>query len=360
MHLYVATRKGLLTYEGDGQNWEVVSRAFLGDPVSMVLPVGETIYAALNLGHFGSKVHRSDDHGANWQEISVPAYPELQDSDGKGDSGASLELIWALQSAGEDRPGSLWCGTIPGGLFFSGDRGESWELNQPLWDSEGRSSWFGGGYDNPGIHSICVDPVDSHKLTVGISCGGVHCTEDGGASWEVRGEGLWAEYLPPDLAGDPNQQDPHCLARCAANPSVIWMQHHNGIFVTRDECRSWQEIKGVRPSNFGFAVAVHPQDSDTAWFVPAIKDESRIPVDGKLVVTRTRDGGHSFQVLSRGLPQSESYDLVYRHSLNVDSSGNLLAMGSTTGNLFVSNDQGDSWQTLSNHLPPVLAVQFQG
>ena len=77
-------------------------------------------------------------------------------------------------------------------------------------------------------------------------------------------------------------------------------QHHNGIFRTTNDSASWEEIKDVPPSSFGFAVAVHPDDPGSAWFVPGIKDEKRIPVDGRLVVTRTRNGGQSFDVLGRG------------------------------------------------------------
>ncbi len=108
---------------------------------------------------------------------------------------------------------------------------------------------------------------------------------------------------------------------------------------------------------FGFVVAVHPGDRDTAWFVPAVKDECRVPVDGRLVVTRTRDGGKSFEVLDRGLP-TNSWDLVYRHALDVDGSGERLAMGSTTGNLWVSEDGGEQWAQVSAHLPPIAQVAF--
>jgi hypothetical protein len=63
-------------------------------------------------------------------------------------------------------------------------------------------------------------------------------------------------------------------------------------------------------------------------------------------------------VLRRGLPQEHAYDLVYRHGLDVDASGNRLAMGSTTGGLWLSEDQGDSWRCLSTQLPPIYAVRF--
>lgn len=168
-----------------------------------------------------------------------------------------------------------------------------------------------------------------------------------------------AEYVPPALAGENNHQDPHALRQAPSDPDTLWCQHHNGIFVSRNGGKLWTELKDVKPSVFGFALAVHPQDPETAWFVPAVKDETRVPVGGGLVVNRTRDGGRRFESLSDGLPQSDCYDLVYRHGLDVDESGQQLAMGSTTGSLWISENAGDSWQHLSSHLPPVYALRFE-
>ncbi|HEV6968708.1 WD40/YVTN/BNR-like repeat-containing protein, partial [Roseateles sp.] len=102
----------------------------------------------------------------------------------------------------------------------------------------------------------------------------------------------------------------------------------------------------------------HPRDADTAWFVPAVSDMCRVPVDGALIVNRTRDGGQTWQTLREGLPQAHCYDLVYRHGLAVDDGGEQLMMGSTTGGLWASADEGDSWQCVSAHLPPIYAVRF--
>jgi hypothetical protein len=139
---------------------------------------------------------------------------------------------------------------------------------------------------------------------------------------------------------------------------VLWVQHHNGVFHSTDGAESWHEVKDIKPSTFGFAVAVHPADADTAWLVPAVSDERRIPVDGAVVVTRTRDGGKSFKILDNGLPSTHAYDITFRHALDVDETGNTLAFGTTTGSLFVSPDQGDSWHCVSTHLPPVHSVRF--
>jgi hypothetical protein len=191
-----------------------------------------------------------------------------------------------------------------------------------------------------------------------VSCGGVWLTEDGGATWLPTADGMFAEYMPPDRRNDPAIQDVHQMVQCPAAPDHLWAQHHNGVFRTADGGRKWEVVPNVAPSVFGFAVAVHPRDPHTAWFVPAVKDECRVPVEGRVVVSRTRDGGRTFEVLRRGLPQEHAYDIAYRHALAVDGSGDRLAFGSTTGGLWTTDDQGDTWHALPARLPPVHAVRF--
>jgi photosystem II stability/assembly factor-like uncharacterized protein len=130
------------------------------------------------------------------------------------------------------------------------------------------------------------------------------------------------------------------------------------MFHTTNGCESWDEITDVEPAVFGFAVAVHPRDPQTAWFVPAIKDEFRIPKGAKFVVTKTTDGAQSFRQISQGLPTEKAYDIVFRHALEVDETGDRLVMGSTTGNLWISEDSGESWQNVSSNMPPIYAVRF--
>lgn len=359
VRLLVSTRKGLFAAEHGAAGWRVRPAGFVGENVTLALvdPQGGW-YAALNLGHFGVKLKYSPDAGATWEERAVPEYPAgetLATADGKPPVPATLKLIWALEV---DAGGRLWAGTLPGGLFRSDDGGRSWELVRGLWDHPQRKNWFGGGADYPGIHSICPDPRSARTLRVAVSCGGAWVTDDGGDTWRVAGEGMFADFMPPDRRFDPTIQDAHRMVQCPAAPDHLWVQHHNGVFRSTDGAGSWRHVPNAAPSGFGFAVAVHPTDPHTAWFVPAVKDETRIPVDGKLVVSRTRDGGETFEVLDRGLPDVPAYDLVYRHALAVDAGGDGLAFGSTTGGLWVSDDQGDRWQMVPARLPPVHAVRF--
>ena len=356
--LYVGTRKGLFTVEKRAGRWTHGEPAFLGDPVSAVLRDRRdgTLHVALNLGHFGVKMRRSEDGGKTWGEQATPAYP-AQPENAPGPAW-KLQQVWTLEAGGADQPGVLWAGTIPGGLFRSPDRGHTWSLVKSLWEHPTRTEWMGGGYDAPGIHSIAIDPRDSRRMTIAISTGGVWQTRDGGETWDLRAKGMRAAYMPPDRQHDELVQDVHRLVQCRANPDLMWVQHHNGIFRSTDGARSWQEVTNAALSAFGFAVAVDPNDGNTAWFVPAIKDEQRVPVRGELAVTRTRDGARTFEALREGLPPAPAYDLIYRHALDIDEAGQRLAIGSTTGGLWISENRGDSWQCVSAHLPPIAAVRF--
>jgi photosystem II stability/assembly factor-like uncharacterized protein len=361
--LLISTKKGLFVLDRGPGGWKVVRTAFLGENVTLALadPRDGGLYAALNLGHFGVKLKFSPDGGATWEDRAAPTYPEgetVATADGKPPTPATLKLIWALEAGATSQPGRLWAGTLPGGLFRSDDGGKSWDLVRGLWDRPERSGWFGGGAESPGIHSVRIDPRDPNVLRIGISCGGVWRTADGGTTWELIGEGLRAEFMPPDRQYDPNIQDVHMMAQCPAAPDHLWVQHHNGVFRSTDGGRRFEELSNVPPSVFGFAVVVHPRDPLTAWFVPATKDQCRLPVDGKVSVARTRDGGKTFAELRTGLPQDHAYDLFYRHALAIDETGNRLAMGSTTGGLWVTEDQGDTWQAAPTRLPPVHAVCY--
>lgn len=362
--LLVGTRKGLFRVErAAAGRWDLTQSWLLGDPVTQVLaePGGARIHAALSLGHFGVKMWRSDDGGRHWSEAAVPGFPPkpagLKDQDPmRGlDIPWSVQHLWCLELGA---PGELWCGTIPGAVFRSTDGGDTWSLCRTLWDDPRRKQWVGGGYDFSGIHSILIDPRDPSHVTIAVSVGGIWTSRDAGDTWELIGAGQRNDYMPPGQAGDPLAQDPHRMVACPARPDRIWLQHHNGIFVSDDGGHSFRELSEVAPSAFGFAVAVHPSDPDMAWFVPATKDEKRFPVDAKLVVTRTRDAGRTFDVLAQGLPAGPAYDLVYRHCLDVAADGQRLAFGSTTGSLWISEDQGGTWHCISEHLPPVNCVRF--
>lgn len=365
--LYLGTRKGLLEARRGSDGWEINRISFRGVSVPMLLPDRRDgrLHAAVEHGHFGTKMHVSNDGGVTWEEEGCPLYPPRPEDTpeticpmSQQPIPWSLRKIWALESGGVGEPGVLWCGTIPGGLFKSINGGASWNLVESLWNLPERAEWFGGGADWPGIHTILVDPRDSRRLLLAISCGGVWETRDSGRTWSLLGEGLVADFMPPGQTDDRNIQDVHRLHWCANHPDHVWAQHHCGIFRSRDGGRTFERFTNGNPSVFGFAVAVHPHDPEKAWFVPGENDDMRVPNDGALCVMRTSDGGTTFEACREGLPQDHAYHLVYRHCLDVSGDGETLAFGSTTGSVWISEDGGDRWERLSAELPPVYCVRF--
>lgn len=354
--LLLGTNKGLLILERHNGDWRITCEAHNAIPVSYaaVDRRSGTLWACLDHGHWGRKLHRSPDGGQTWREVPAPAFPEgAEISEGKP---ATVSYLWLIVPGGADQPERLYIGTEPGGLFQSDDGGESFHLVESLWNHPSRKDfWFGGGRDFAGVCAIAVDPRDSRHVYVGVSVGGVFETTDGGQTWHGRNRGLSAEYMPnPDADYG---HDPHFLALSPSNPDVLWQQNHCGVFRSVDGGQQWHKISQPGgPVNFGFPIAVDPQDERVAWVVPATSDEYRVAVKQALCVSRTDDGGQTWTAFRAGLPQTECYDLVYRHAL--DLSGDTLAFGTTTGNVYLSDDRGESWRSLGHHFPPVLSVRF--
>lgn len=354
-NLLLGTRKGLLIYQQEKDGWKYLSTHFLGIPVSLSLvdERTDTWWACLDHGHWGCKLHRSTDQGSSWEEIEAPKFAEGMES--KEGVPAAVKYLWAFAHGGIDKPGVLYLGTDPGALFRSEDNGDSWQLVESLWNHPSRGKWFGGGRDNPGIHSIVVDPRNSDHLYIGVSCAGVFESTDAGKTWDSVNKGLKADFLP-----DPSSeigQDPHLVVACPSNPEVLWQQNHCGIFVSTDGGQQWNEVSQKNgPANFGFAVAVKADNPNQAWVIPGISDEIRVAIDQALVVCRTDDGGKTWLEQRSGLPQQHCFDIVYRHCLAIHEDS--LVFGTTTGNVYYSNDLGNHWQQLSSDLPMIYSVEI--
>jgi len=354
--LLVGTRKGLMEFHKSNEQWKFHTCHFKAIPVTIVFEDERngTWWACLDHGHWGVKLNRSTDEGKTWEEISTPKYPEGYEV--KKDVLAKTEYIWAMSDGGENYPDRLWMGTIPGGLFLSEDGGLTWSLNESLWNHPSRvAHWFGAGFDHPGIHSILVDPRNNDHITVGISVAGVFETWDGGETWNPMNKGLFAEFLP-----DPHVEvghDPHIIASTKNNPDIIWQQNHCGIYNSIDGGKNWNSLsKKGEVAHFGFAIALQESNSKVAYVAPAIADEYRIAVEEALCICRTDDGGKTWKELRNGLPQENCFDLIYRHAMVANE--NEVVFGTTTGNLFYSDNQGEKWEVISNYLPMVYSLIF--
>jgi photosystem II stability/assembly factor-like uncharacterized protein len=385
--ILLGTRKGTLILDRKASGWTPRPIAHAGMSISYVAkdPRDGTIWSAMDHAHWGPKLSRSKDGGATWENLSELAYPKgarfieqhLPTPGGDGQEkpttykDAALLKVWVLAFGGP--AGTIHAGTLPGGLFTSRDGGEKWELNVPLWnhesrggdlfagDAKTRNQWGGTpaamayGEFVPGIHSVVVDPRDANRMWVAVSCAGVIETTDGGKTWHGANKGMLNDYLPNPAAEWGH--DPHFMTQCGGQPDFLWQQNHSGVFTSADGAKTWKRVsKNDVAVHFGFPVAVDEKDGKTAWVVPARGDDQRMAVDAALFVARTYDGGATWETLREGLPQQNAYDVVYRHALDVR--GDRLCFGSTTGNVYVSENRGESWKCVGGNLPPVHSVRF--
>lgn len=357
--LLLGTRKGLLIYERGSRGWKLAHEAHLAVNVPYAWKDRRTglLWCSLQHGHWGPKLSRSSDGGKTWEDVPTPVFP--RHARVKDEKPASVLYMWVIAPTEHERGSRVFIGTEPGALFVSDDAGRKFTLCEGLWNQPTRpDKWFGaaaGTAEYPAIHSIWTDPRNARRILVGISVGGVFESVNGGKTWTPRNKGLRADFMPDPYAEVGH--DPHLMAAAPSNPDVLWQQNHCGIFRSTDGGRQWEDVSEKKgPARFGFAVEVHDKRADTAWVIPAQNDDCRVPIDRALAVCRTENGGKSWTALRRGLPQKDCYDIVYRHAL--DRRGDMLVFGSTTGNLYVSDDGGEEWRPLAHHLPLINSVRF--
>jgi hypothetical protein len=351
----VGTMKGAFLFRSDGarSSWQMGGPYFPGSAVYAIGYDGRAgrnrLWAGPNSMHWGGLLRTSDDFGRNWTnpESANVKFPE--------GSGAALKQIWQIIPGRASEEDTLYCGVEPAALFVSRDAGESWSLQEGLWNHPQRPRWEPGG-GGLCLHTILPDPVDDARLRVAISTAGMYVTEDGGASWRPSNQGVRAQFLPdkyPEFG-----QCVHKVVQSRRNPERMFLQNHWGLYRSDDRGENWTDVANGVPSDFGFGIALHPKDPDCAWIVPLESDEFRCTPEGKLRVYRTRDAGASWQPMHEGLPQHDAYETVLRDALAVDALATPgVYFGTRSGKLFASANEGESWSTLADGLPPIVAVK---
>lgn len=351
MKAFLASRKGLFVYKKALSGWKLEKLHFDGVKTSLVTvdPYSKKIWLGMVHGHWGPKLHVSSDKGKTFQEIPMPKIPGATE----GDKTKNIAEIWGFAF---DKTGRIYVGTAPAEIFHSDDGGKSWEHNTALHNMHGRDKWFAAATESHCVHSISVHPSNQNQLVIGISVGGVLVSNDRGKSWDYGNSGMKATFMPnPD---DPIVQDPHIVKRAKSNPEILWQQNHCGIFKSENGGKNWMDLskaKGLK-TPFGWGVVIDDKDANTAYTVPALSDESRVPFQKKLIVQKTTNGGKSWSVLTNGLPQKNCYDIVYRHAFS--GAGKTLLFGTTTGHVFFSHNEGKKWSQIKDYLPPIYGVKL--
>ena len=365
VRVLVGTRKGafVLTADGKRDRWEVSGPHFAGWEIYHVKgsPADPNrLYASQCSGWFGQVIQRSDDAGATWRPVGNRFEYEGVAGTHQWYDGTphpwEFARVWHLEPSLTD-PDTVYAGVEDAALFRSTDGGMQWQELSGLRHHNTGASWQPGA-GGMCLHTIVQDPSDPGRLFVAISAAGVFRSDDAGVTWRPMNRGLRSEGIP-----DPAAEVGHCVHRIAlhaARPQVLFMQKHWDVMRSDDAGESWQEISGNLPSDFGFPIDVHAHEPDTVYVVPIKSDSEHFPPDGKLRVYRSRTGGHEWEALTNGLPQSNCYVNVLRDAMAVDSLDACgVYVGTTGGQVYASADAGDSWSPIVRDLPAVLSVEVQ-
>lgn len=336
----VGTAKGLFQIRKSNGSWKMDEPVFGGESVYAVGKAGTRFWAAPFTEWMGSALNYSDDGGKTWEKSEGQiAFPESTDT--------ALKKVWQIQS---DRNGRIFCGVEPSALFISDDNGKSWNLCEGLWNHPHRAEWQPGG-GGLCLHTILL--LDENTWVLGMSTGGVYRTEDGGKTWAPHNQKIIAPFMP-DPEPPEFGQCVHKIAFHASMPERMLLQHHWGVYRSDDKGKNWVNIgEGKLPTDFGFACVMNA--ANTGFIIPIKADQFRFFPDKKMRVYRTQDGGDTWHPLSNGLPQEDVYDCVLRDNMAVKDE--TVAFGTTGGQVFVSEDNGESWVNIASHLPRVDCVR---
>jgi photosystem II stability/assembly factor-like uncharacterized protein len=207
-------------------------------------------------------------------------------------------------------------------------------------------------------HSIQLDPADPQRMYIAISAAGVFRTEDRGETWTPANKGTAADFLPEGQQYPEVGQCVHKLLLHPQDTERLWQQNHCGTYRSDDRGDSWERLDGNGlPSDFGFPIAIHPRERDTAFVVPEEGAENRVTAKGRLGVYRTRDGGATCEEASNGLPD-QAWIAVLREGMTSDRLDPVgIYVGTQSGSIFVSPNEGEDWVEAASQLPPVLSVE---
>ena len=365
VRVLVGTRKGafVLTSDEARRKWRVDGPHFPGWQVMHVngSPAEpDRLWASQWTDWHGQVVQRSDDGGRSWEAVgNAFAYA--------GETGThqwydgtphpwEFAKVWHFEPSPDD-PDTVYAGVEDAAIFRSTDGGGTW-AELPGLRTDGSGNAWSPGAGGLCLHTILIDPGDPRRMYVAISAAGAFRTEDGGETWDLATGGLRSEFLP-----DPEASVGHCVHNMAMHPSrpeTLFMQKHWDVCRSDDAGRTWREVSGNLPSDFGFPIAVHAHEPETVYVVPIHSDHLHYPPDGALRVARSRTGGGEWELLGAGLPQSHCYVNILRDAMAVDAAERCgVYFGTTGGQVYASADEGDTWAPIVEHLPPVLSVEVQ-
>ena len=323
MRLYIATGDALAVAERRNGSWPVELR-LVGRPTQCVAAAAgrpERIWC----GTFGEGLWRSEDAGATWEPAGGAS---------GGIAYGEVMAVAAGPAAGDGE--TVWAGTEPSALFRSDDAGATWRECAALRRLPSAPTWsFPPRPWTSHVRWIAPDPVVAGRVYVGIEAGGVLRTLDGGQTWEDSKPGA--------------QRDAHTLATHRLAPDRVYEASGAGYAQSDDGGASWSRRDEGLPWRYLWGLAADPGDPETV-LVSASRSARQAHDAGAAEATLyRRTAGAPWEEVCDGLPApagTPAYVLATH-----DAEPGVFYAAPHRGGVYRSEDGGRRWAPLDLRWP---------
>ena len=243
---------------------------------------------------------------------------------------------------------SLFLGTRPAALYRSDDLGESWTEITSIFDVADVDKWtFPPPPHIAHIKQVVFHPTDPDTLYVLVEQGAFLKSTDDGKSWTDL-----TSYSHPD---DASYRDLHRLVIKPNDPDKLVVVTGVGIYRSEDAGQSFKQLtrRGEQMGYPDFAF-LDPHDDNIiysggselnprAWYDSGMAKSS---------VMRSNDNGDSWVTLGNGLP-NPMIGAIEAMTQHIWDGGMMLLAGTATGEVYATEDNGESWQLITDEAKPV-------
>lgn len=335
--LLVGTARGIATLErvSGGSSWRVARHSLPDCHIRAILvePESGLIFA----GGFGSSIHVSSDGGRTWERRS---------------EGLSEEDVWSLAAASLSGGVRVYAGTEPARLFYSDDLGKRWSELPGLRRVPQVERWtFPGPPHVAHLKHINLDPEDAATIYASVEVGGLLTSVDAGHTWQemhgfYRGvqQGTPVEDVHRTVIDPRNGKRMHVVG---GEGLCLWMTSDGGV--------SWEQLTDGDHEIGGYpdCLVLHPRQPELMFIAAAANrpSEQRSPDTGTRI-SRSRDGGRTWEALGDGLPERMAPRV---EALAVEDWGDSFSLfaGTAAGEVYASDDGGDHWSLIVEGLAPI-------
>jgi photosystem II stability/assembly factor-like uncharacterized protein len=306
---------GLWQSPDGGDTWRFVHQGLWLESRIFSLAVhprdSRIVYAGTDDG-----IYRSENRGASFERLDSPM------------NGVP---VWKV-AIDPVTPDIVFAGTRPAALFCSRDGGKHWQQLAVDMAKECPDVRI------PRVTSLAVDPTDHNIVWAGVEVDGVRRSLDGGETWTRITEGS----LIPDI---------HDIVISPANPKTVIVAANREIYVSTNTGESWHPLGVSQRFSFPYCrgLALRP-DNPQVLFV-ATGDEAIGSTGG---IQRSRDCGQSWELLPLPAEPNTPIWVFATHPANP----NRIATCSHYGQLFLTEDGGDSWTKLRREFAEVRSLAW--